>query len=52
MNPEDLSSKLRGLSRSIADARVIYAAVGTTMEEMSERIWTRGELSSRSSVSR
>ena len=45
MNPEDLSSKLRGLSRSIADARVIYAAVGTTMEEMSERIWTRGELS-------
>lgn len=46
MKIADLASKLNAMKDAIGDARVLYVATTSTMDEMAQRVWDRGELTS------
>lgn len=45
MTKRELIDRMRGINNGIGSAHVLYAATGSTMDLMSERIFDRGELS-------
>ncbi len=46
MTIADLASKMIAMKDAIGDARVLYVATTSTMDEMAQRVWDRGELTS------
>jgi hypothetical protein len=50
MMPVEWVAKYRGLAQKVRDERVLYFAATSTMADMTERIWGKGELTDGSTL--